>query len=114
MSREDGRVAVAKNGEVIALDVEEGETKILPSVDPEEFKVFLESIGVDCVGCVDDGEQGVVENGLEGWKRGSSFDEFGGECVRSGDAECEDLPVELLVLVKGRKQCNTYPRMRIM
>jgi len=58
---EEVGVAVGQHGEVVSFDVHEGEDDVFPAVDEEEFEVFLEAVAVDGVGCVDEGEEDVVE-----------------------------------------------------
>lgn len=91
LGREDVGVAVGQNGEVIAFDIEEGEDEVLPAVAEKELAPLLEAVLVDGDGEVDEEQQDVVEDGLEGWDRDSVVGKEGGEGVGRGDAQGEDL-----------------------
>lgn len=88
---EDGGVAVGQHGEVVAFDVAEGEEDVLPAPLELEAGVTLGAVAVQRVGEVDEGEEDVVEEGLEGGDRGAFVGEEGGEGVRRREAEGQDL-----------------------
>ena len=88
---EDGGVAVGEHGEVVALDVAEGEDDVLPAVPEHHARPAAQPVAVEGVAGVDEVEQDVVEEGLEGRDGGPFHDEEGGQGVRAGDADSEDL-----------------------
>lgn len=88
---QDGGVPVREHGEVVSLDVEEGEDDVFPTIFQQEAEPALEAAAVQGVGGVDDVEEDVVEEGLEGGDGGALGDEEGGEGICGCDAESEDL-----------------------
>ena len=62
----------------------EGETTFPPVLE-EKPGITLEAIAVDSVRGVDDVEEDVIEEGLEGGDGGALSGEEGRECVGSGD-----------------------------
>ena len=72
---EDGCVAVREYGEVVAFDVEEGEDDVFPAVFYQEGEVAARFVPVDGVGCVEEVEEDVVEEGLEGGDGGALFNQ---------------------------------------
>ena len=106
---EDGGVAVGEDGEVIAFNVEEGEDDVwmrviigwlrgrgkvvsrgmrgltFPPVFEEEAGVAFEAVTVDGVGGVDNVEEDIVEEGLEGGDGGAASGEEGREGIGGGN-----------------------------
>ena len=93
LRRENGGVAVAEDGKVVAFDVEEGEAEVFPAVGEEELEVLLETVFIDCVGGVDEGEECVVEDGLESWERCAGLNELRRESIGAGNAKRKNLSI---------------------
>jgi hypothetical protein len=72
LGRKNVGVAVRKDREIVPLDIQERKDSVFPAIHQEEFEVLLESVTVDCVCCVDQSEEDVVEKGLEG-RDGGTF-----------------------------------------
>ena len=53
MGGEDVSVAVGENREIVSLNVHEGEENVFPAIDEKKLEIFLETVFVNCVGCVD-------------------------------------------------------------
>lgn len=97
LGAEDGGVAVCEHDEVVPLDVAEGEDEVLPPVAPDELRPPLAgAVAVEGEGGVDEGEQDVVEERLEGRDGGSCGREQAREGVGRRDAEREYLPTQLV------------------
>lgn len=69
LGRQDVRVVVGEHGEVVALDVQEGEDEVLPPVAQQDAAELPEPVLVQRVREVDERQQHVVEEGLEGRDR---------------------------------------------
>lgn len=86
---QDSRVAVGENGEVIALDVEEREDNVLPAVLIDHARPAFETLLVQGDSGVDDHEEDVVEQRLEGRNRSARIGEQSGQgrccCVADGE-----------------------------
>ena len=91
MGAQNCSVTVGEDGEVVALDVEEGEDDVFPAILEDDLAPLCEAILADGVVGVDDVEQHIVEEGLEGGDGGAFNDEEGGERVGACDADGEDL-----------------------
>lgn len=91
LRRQDVGVVVRQHDEVVALDVEEGEDEVLPPVMPEDAPELLEAVLVQRVGEVDERQQHVVEEGLEGGDRGVARHEQRRERVGRRDGERQHL-----------------------
>lgn len=88
---QDGGVAVGQDDEVVALDVEEGQDQEAPAVLEHHLAPALEAVLVDGVAGVDDVEQHVVEEGLEGRDAGALARQQLAERVGRRDADGEHL-----------------------
>lgn len=75
LRRQDGRVSVSQDGEVVPLHVEEGENDVFPAILEHQTAPAFEAVPVEGEGGVDDIEQDVVEEGLKGRNRGALSDE---------------------------------------
>ncbi|KAH6604416.1 hypothetical protein Trco_007862 [Trichoderma cornu-damae] len=84
-------VAVGQDGEVVALDVEEGHDEVAPAVLDHDTPPDAGAVPPDGDGGVDEEEQDVVEDGLEGGDVRAGVGEERGEGVGAGDAERQDL-----------------------
>lgn len=84
-------VSVGKDGEVVALDVHEAHDQVLPAIIAGDAPPLSRAIADEKDGGVDEGEQDVVEDGLEGRDAGAGAGQQAGEGVGAGDAEGEDL-----------------------
>ncbi|TFB00587.1 hypothetical protein CCMA1212_007476 [Trichoderma ghanense] len=84
-------VAVGQDGEVVALDVEEGHDEVAPAVLEEDVEPDAGAIAPQGDCGVDEEEQDVVEDGLEGGDVGAGIGEERREGVCAGDAERQDL-----------------------
>lgn len=84
-------VAVGQDGEVVALDVEEGHDDVAPAVLDQDVPPDAGAVAPQGDGGVDEEEQDVVEDGLEGGDVGADVGEEGREGVCAGDAERQDL-----------------------
>lgn len=91
LRRQDVGVVVRQHDEVVALDVEEGEDEVLPPVVPEDAPELLEPVLVQHVGEVDERQQHVVEEGLEGGDRGVARHQQRRERVGRRDGERQHL-----------------------
>ena len=91
MGGQDGRVPIREHGEVVALDVEKGEDDVFPAILENHAAPFGEAVLGDGVGGVDEVEEDVIEEGLEGRDGGAFHHQQGGEGVGAGDADGEDL-----------------------
>lgn len=91
LGREEVGVAVGQDGEVVALDIEEGEDKVLPAVGDDDAPDLAPAVAVEHVRHVDEAEQDVVEEGLEGRDIGAVVGEEGGEGAGGGVCEAEEL-----------------------
>jgi hypothetical protein len=85
--REDSRVSIGKNSEVIALHVEERQDDVFPAIAAQKTTISLPAIAVDSEAGVNDIEEDVIEKSLESGDRGSLIDKQGSERVRGSDAE---------------------------
>lgn len=70
LRRQNVCVVVRQHDEVVPLYVEEGEDEVLPPVIPQDAPELLQPVLVQHVGEVDERQQHVVEEGLEGGDRG--------------------------------------------
>jgi hypothetical protein len=75
------------------LDVHKGEDDVLPPIDHEKLEILFEAIRVYGVGCVDGGQDDIVEESLKSWDRGSSVGKKGSKSIRCCDAESQDLSI---------------------
>lgn len=87
LSGEDSGVAVGKDDEVVAFDVDEGEDEETPAVFQDDLEPAFEAELVERVARVDEVEEDVVEEGLEGGDRSALVAEELRERVRRGDAD---------------------------
>jgi hypothetical protein len=72
---QNGGVTVGEYYEVVPFDVEEGQDKEAPAVEDDQTSPLLEAVLVDGVGGVDQVQEDVVEERLEGGDRGSFIGE---------------------------------------
>lgn len=108
---EDGRVAVGEDNEVVAFDVEEGEDEKAPAILPNETGPAAKAVLVQGVGRVDDVEEDVVEERLEGGDRGARLakerrERIGGRGTEGQDCRDGMLAVSIFMV---RKERETYP-----
>ncbi|ROV87275.1 hypothetical protein VSDG_09902 [Cytospora chrysosperma] len=85
---------VGQDGEVVALDVQEGQDEVLPAVPEADARDLAPAVAVEHVRHVDEGEQDVVEEGLEGGDVGAVLDQERGEGAGGRVAEAEQLAQE--------------------
>ncbi len=91
MGTQNRGVAVREHCEVVALDIEEGEDDVLPAISEDNAAPFGESVSVDGVGSVDEVEEDVVEESLEGGDGSAFGHQQRGKRIGAGDTEGEDL-----------------------
>lgn len=84
-------VAVGEHGEVVTLDVEEAHDEVAPAVLDEDVPPDTRAVAPHGDGGVDEEEQDVVEDGLEGGDVCANVCEEGRKGVCAGDTEREDL-----------------------
>lgn len=84
-------VAVGEDGEVVALDVEEAHDEVAPAVLDEDVPPDARAVAPQHDGGVDEEEQDVVEDGLEGGDVCADVCEERGEGVCAGDAQRQHL-----------------------
>jgi hypothetical protein len=53
LGRENVSITVGEDSEIVSLDVHEGEENVFPAVDEKELEIFLETVFVNGVGCID-------------------------------------------------------------
>lgn len=89
----EGFTSVCQDGEVVALDIAEGEEEVFPAETPglDYVPPALPAIEIDGVGGVDDVEENVVEEGLQPRDGGSNLGEQGRKSVGAGDAQRKHL-----------------------
>ncbi|KAB8801894.1 hypothetical protein FH972_026715 [Carpinus fangiana] len=110
LGAQDAGVAVGEDEEVVAHGVEEAQDQVAPALGDQHAGPLLEAVAVDGVGGVDEIEQDVVEQGLEGGDRGVGVEEQAGESVGARDAQRKDLPVCVLVSTGSTvRQGNNLP-----
>lgn len=93
LSRKEVGVAVSEDGEVIAFYIHKTQQDVLPAIDEEDFEVFLDTVAIDGIGGVNDGEKDVVEKGLKGGNGGSFVDKESGKGVGCCNAKGKHLSV---------------------
>lgn len=91
LGREDVGVVIGQNDKVVALDIQKREDEVLPAVVQEDAAELAQAVLVQHVGEVDEGQQHVVEEGLEGRDRRVVHDEQRREGVGRRDGEREHL-----------------------
>lgn len=91
LGREKVGIGVGANSEVVALDIQERHDQVSPPVLAEDTAEFGKPIAHDEYGKVDDEDENVVEDCLEGGDIVASLREKLGKCGGRGDAEREDL-----------------------
>lgn len=83
-------IAICQHNKIVSLNVHKSQDEEAPAVFDKETPPFLEAVFVDGVRGVDDVEQDIVKEGLEGGNRGALVREQSRECVCRGDANSED------------------------
>lgn len=91
LRRQDVGVAVGLDGEVVALDVERGHDDVLPAILPDGAGVEARPVTDEEDERVDEEQQDVVEDGLEGGDVGFGLGEEAGKGVGRGDAQRQHL-----------------------
>ena len=86
-------VAIGQHDKVVSLDVEEGQDEESPAVCDEEAQPLFPPVLVNRVRGVDQVEQHVVEQRLEGGDRSALVGEEGRQRVGRGDANGQDYAV---------------------
>lgn len=84
-------VSVGQDGEVVALDVEEGHDEVAPAILEHDVEPDTGAIAPQGDCGVDEKEQDVVEDGLEGGNVGAGIGKERGKGVCAGDAQRQDL-----------------------
>ena len=87
-------VAVRQHGEVVAFDIQEAHYDVLPAIRYNDTEPSPRSLANPKHNGVNDEEQDIVKEGLEGGYVGTVGGEQGSESVRGRDAEREDLADE--------------------
>nr|POE52330.1 hypothetical protein CFP56_70249 [Quercus suber] len=88
---EDGGVLVSVDGEVVTLNVAEGEDEVAPAVLPHEPAPALEAVAHDRGGGVDERQQDVGEQRLESRVDGAFLVQEGRQRARARVADGQDL-----------------------
>ena len=91
LSGEQVGVAVRQHSEVVSLDIQKRHDEVLPAILHRSLHPRPGSLANQEDEVVDDEEQDVVEEGLEGGDVGAGDGELGAEGVGGGDAQREDL-----------------------
>lgn len=84
-------VAVGQDGKVVALDVEEGHDEVAPAILDHDVPPDTGAIAPQGDCGVDEEEQNVVEDGLEGGDVGAGIGKERGKGVCASDAQRQDL-----------------------
>lgn len=88
---QDVRVAVSQHGEVIALHIHKRHNEVLPAILPRSTEPLARPILDHEDGVIDEEQQDIVEDALEGGDAGAGLGEEAAEGVGGGDAQGKDL-----------------------
>lgn len=91
MSTKNSGVAIGQDGEIVTLNIHEREDNIFPAVHKEDPEVFLEAVSKDRICRVDEQEENVIEESLEGRNVRANICKESGEGIGRGNTKGEDL-----------------------